>query len=342
MIEYIFNIFLFAIGLFVLIKASDIFVDKISIFAKSVGISEFIIGLTLVAFGTSMPELVSSIIASIKGSPQLVVGNLLGSNIANIGLILGITGMISIIKLEEGVIKRDGYIMLASSIIVYLFTVSVELSRFEALILILMYISYLIFLFKEKTIFETEFFEDYLHFFINFQFLKVLRKVNHAGDRSKHAVAYKELLISLGCLIFVIIGADLIVDKSIWLAGAIGVTEGFIGLTIVALGTSLPELSISVAAARKGQGEIVLGNILGSNIMNILFIMGISALITPIQFTRFTTFFVGPFMIFLSALLMMFIIGKKRLKRWQGAVLIGFYILFVIVSIANQVINNIN
>ncbi|MFH0876547.1 MAG: calcium/sodium antiporter [archaeon] len=338
MLEYIINFIVFAVGLFILIKASDIFVDNVSIFAKSIGISEFIIGLTLVAFGTSMPELVSSLIASIKGSTQLVVGNLVGSNIANIGLILGITGLISVIKIEDGIIKRDGYLMLFSTALFYIFTVSHQLSQVEAGMLIIMYLVYLIFLFKEKTLFETDFFEDYLNFFIKFQFLNVLHKMNKKNNNNHPKIAFKELFISILSLIFVVLGANIIVDKSIWLAKAIGVTEGFIGLTIVALGTSLPELSISIVAAKKGQGDIALGNILGSNIVNIMFILGVSALITPIQFTKFTTFFVAPFLLFLSFLLIVFIARKNKLQKWQSAALLGFYILFIIVSSINQVI----
>lgn len=339
MLEYVSNFLLFALGLFILIKASDIFVDKISIFAKSAGISEFVIGLTLVAVGTSMPEMVSSLIASFRGSTQLVVGNLVGSNIANIGLILGIAGMISVIKVDNHIIKRDGYLMLFSSAIFYIFSATRELSRLEAIILILMYLGYLLFLFKERTLFETDFFEDYLHFFINFNFLEVLTNIKKGHIKSNPKAAFKELAISVVSLAFVIFGANMIVDKSIWLAKAVGVTEGFIGLTIVAIGTSLPELSISITAAKNKKGDIVLGNILGSNIVNIMFILGISALITPIQFTSFTTFFVGPFLLFLSSILILFIAKKNRLQKWQGAVLLGLYAFFIIVSTARQLIN---
>ena len=136
MLEFLLNIILLIIGFAIILKASDIFIDKITVVAKSIGISEFVIGLTMVAFGTSVPELVSSVIASIKGSSPLALGNIMGSNITNIGLILGITGMISVVKIKHNVIKRDGYIMLLTSALFYLFTVSLELSRFEAIILI--------------------------------------------------------------------------------------------------------------------------------------------------------------------------------------------------------------
>jgi cation:H+ antiporter len=341
MLEFLLNIVLLAIGFGIILKASDIFVDNISLFAKSLGISEFIIGLTLVAFGTSVPELVSSVIASFKGSSQLALGNLIGSNITNIGLILGLTGIISVVKIKHGVIKRDGYLMLASSILFYLFAVSLQLSRWEGILLILMYIAYLIFLFKERTIFETDFFEDYLHFFINFEFLKVLKKINENHNHHRRKIALKEFFVSAVSLIFVVLSANLIVDKSVWIARAIGVTEGFIGLTIVALGTSLPELSVSIVAAKKGQGDIALGNILGSNLVNIMFILGISALIAPIQLTKFTALFVAPFLLILSFLLITFTAKENKLKRWQGAILLGLYIMFIIVSTANQLVNNI-
>jgi len=337
MLEFLLNVIILVIGFAIILKSADIFIDKISLVAKSLGISEFIIGLTMVAFGTSVPELVSSVIASLKGSSQLALGNLVGSNITNLGLILGITGMISVVKINSHIIKRDGYLMLLSSVIFYLFTVSFELSRIEAIFLILMYLAYLLFLFKEKKIFDTDFFEDYLNFFINFEFLSVLKQTNHNHNHHKHKVVIKDIILSIISLAFVVLGANLVVDKSLWMARTIGVTEGFIGYTLVALGTTLPEMSVSITAAKKGKGDIALGNILGSNIVNILFILSISALIAPISFSNFTKFFVAPFLLFISFLLIWFIHKKNRLMRWQGAVMFGLYILFILISSANQV-----
>jgi cation:H+ antiporter len=265
----------------------------------------------------------------LKGSTQLVIGNLIGSNIANMGLILGITGIISVVRINENMIKRDGYLMLASAFLFCVFAFSSQLSRIEASLMILMYVAYMIFLFREKTIFDTDFFEDYVNFFINLEFVKAFRKMKVKRNDKGQNWAYRELLISIGCMILVILSANVMVDKSIWLAKAIGVTEGFIGLTLVALGTSLPELSISIAASRKGQGDIALGNVIGSNIVNIMFIVGVSGLISPISLTGPSTIFAALLMLVMSSLLILFIARKSRLYRWQSSTLLGLYIIFI-------------
>lgn len=333
--DIIINIFLFAIGLLLLLKSSEKFVEFVSAFAKSIGVSQFIIGLTLVAFGTSMPELVSSLIASIKGSPDIVIGNILGSNIANIGLIIGITAFISSVKADRDMIKRDGYMMLASAIVTYIFVVSHELSRTESVILILMYLAYLIFLFKERSVFETGFFDEYLDYFINFEFLKVVWKKGK-NEKKSISISYKDMFFSAASLTIVILSANLIVDKSVWLAGTLGVTEGFIGLTLIALGTSLPELAVSVTAAKKGHGEIALGNVLGSNIVNILFILSLSSFFSPLSLSAFESFFIGPLMVLLSFLLIIFIAVKNRLRKIHGVIFLFIYLIFLAGTVLNQ------
>jgi len=194
--------------------------------------------------------------------------------------------------------------------------------------------------FEEQEIedeFDTDFFEDYLNFFINFEFLSVLKQTNHNHNHHKHKVVIKDIILSIISLAFVVLGANLVVDKSLWMARTIGVTEGFIGYTLVALGTTLPEMSVSIAAARKGKGDIALGNILGSNIVNIMFILSLSALIAPISFSNFTRVFVAPFLVLLSILLIVFTHKENQMKKWQSAVLLGLYLLFIIISSANQV-----
>lgn len=323
---------LICLGFFILIKSSDLFVDKMSAFAKSIGVSEFIIGLTIVALGTSFPELVSSIISTLKGLPELTIGSLLGSNIANIGLILGLSGMIGNIDIEHKIIKRDGYMMMFAAIIFYIFAISLEMSRAESFILLLIYVSYIIFLFKERKVFEKEYFSDFLSYTISLKFLKnLISKKSKYSQKTKMDI--KSLIISGFSLAGVIIGSMIVVNNAIKLSTSLGISEGFVGLTLIALGTSLPELSISLLAAKKGHGEIALGNVFGSNIANTLLIIGISSFIAPFSLSGLVKYFIIPFMLLLYVLLLVFIQKENILYRWQSRILFVLYLLFISVNV---------
>jgi cation:H+ antiporter len=329
MINVIVNLVVLLVSLFLLVKGSEVFVDYVTVFAKKVGLSEFVIGLTLVAFGTSIPELISSLVASLRGSSEIVVGNIIGSNIANIGLILGLAGIIANVSIAEGVVKRDGYLMFGASVLFFLFSMTGVISRLVGMLLVSIYLLYLLFLLKEKRIFHTHFFEGYLHFFIKFGFVELLKKIETANIWKDFRLISRDFVTTMLSLLLVIISANLVVDRAIWVSDTLGVGQGFIALTLIALGTSLPELSISVIASRRHKGDIVLGNILGSNIVNILFILGICSILSPIHISSFTTGFLAPFLMIQSAMLLIFTFRSNVITRWKSIVMLMSYLIFI-------------
>ena len=232
--------------------------------ARRFRISPLVIGLTIVAFGTSAPELLVSLTSAIKGSAGIAMGNVLGSNVANIGLILGLTAMLCPIITQNSRIIANGLVMIASSVMVLLFSLNNGISRIEGLILFISIVAFtVISIYTGRT-------------------RKDDMPESDAPDREMKAV-WTTLLIILACLMLSF-GADFMVDGATVLAQAIGVSDKVIGLTVVALGTSLPELAASVAAALKKEMDISIGNIIGSNIFNLLCVLGVSASIRPISF----------------------------------------------------------
>ncbi|MDD3043720.1 MAG: calcium/sodium antiporter [Methanosarcinaceae archaeon] len=355
----VFEISLFAVGLFLLVKGADLFVASSSSIAKKLGVSEFIIGLTLVSVGTSVPELAASITASFRQASGLVIGNVIGSNIANIGLIVGTAGVLSAVRTDEVMLKRDGYIMFFSALVFLLFVLDFRISRPEALVFLLLYIAYILFLFtrvhQQK---DVVYFSNYLKYFFKFEylfdirtkFLKEFKKESTGRDFKKEERDKKEnsgkesrqtdkeetslpdkngftqdflKLIVSG--VAIILGARYLVRESIILAELLNLPETIIGASLVAVGTSLPELMVTVTAARSGRGDIALGNAIGSNITNTFLILGCAGLLHPLQVTELSVFFVTPFMIFISLLFLFFIWTGWKIKRLEGLFLILVY-----------------
>ncbi|KKP37261.1 sodium:proton exchanger [Candidatus Peregrinibacteria bacterium RIFOXYC2_FULL_33_13] len=303
---------LFIIGFFFLIKGADLLIDGSSSLAKKLGVSDIFIGLTIVAFGTSAPELVVNITASLAGSSNLAVGNILGSNIANILLIGGISAIVFPLSLKKGTVwKEIPFSLLA--VIVFGLLVNDQiidkqnfstLTRIDGLILICFFIIFLYSTFG----------------------LSKAQSEDAADKVQKKSVLISITFIIIG-LIGLILGGKWIVDGAIKLATSLGVSEVMIGLTIVAVGTSLPELATSIMAALKKKSDIAIGNIVGSNIFNIFLILGITATIKPIEFNPQLNFDIS---ITLFATVILFIIAfsgrKNTLDRWEG---IGFVILYI-------------
>ena len=355
---YVHLLFL-VIGFALLIKGSDFFVEASSRIAKRFGISEFIIGLTLVAIGTSIPELAASIVAALRNEGGLIIGNVVGSNIANIGLILGISAIFTTITVKKAMLKRDGYIMIMVSILFFILAFKGSLNLIESLVFLLIYFAYILFLVTSKKARETYHFKDFLDYFLKFKYLitirdhtirRFLRSEREKGKKLKkkerkelpHAkkdyLAFKEalvkdfLLIILGA-IAIVFGARYLVIEAIWFAGFFEISTVFIGITVVAIGTSLPELAVSLRAARKGFSDMIIGNIIGSNITNILLVLGISGIINPILIDKNTLFFIIPFMILISSVLLYFMATKWRIQWFEGLRLLILYILFIVLVI---------
>ncbi len=340
------NIILFILGFVFLIGGSEFFVKAAASIAKRLGVSEFVIGLTVVALGTSIPELASSIVASLKHESGVVIGNIVGSNIANIGLIIGITAVFMMIKTKEGMLKRDGYIMLFAALLFFVFILNGILSRLEAVILLLFYFAYLFFLFEVKHDDKTKtHFRDFIDYFFKFKYLTTIKSKIISGLDNKKDVSNKEkkeikelfkaglikdFLILAISLVFVIYGAKYVVDEAVFFAGLFNISTNLISITLIAVGTSLPELMVSISATRRGHGDITLGNIIGSNITNIFLIIGVSGLIYPLSIIKTTLYFTAPFMIFISILLLFFVWRNWEIRRIEGIILLVLYLIFLI------------
>ncbi len=252
------NILLLVLGFIMLIKGADWFVDGTSGIATKLGIPQLVIGLTIVAMGTSMPEAAVSVTAALKGNAGITIGNVLGSNILNILIILGVTAVIVSVAIQKSTLRVEIPYMIAITVVLILMgKTGNEISRLEGVVLWVLFIVYLVYLF-------------------------FLAKNGKEEKKEVTTPTWKLIIYSIVGLAVVVIGSDFTVDGATAIAKALGMSERFIGLTIVALGTSLPELVTSVTAARKGNADIAIGNIVGSNIFNILFVIGTSALIIPV------------------------------------------------------------
>ena len=299
-------------GFILLFFGGDWLVDGGVALARKFRISPLVIGMTIVAFGTSAPELLVSMTSAIKGSAGIAMGNVLGSNIANIGLILGLTAMLCPIPTENRKITVNGLVMIAASLLLLVFSLKGGISRIEGMVLFAGIILFTVISIRNgRAGSSSEDTESDVH-------------------EKKMSVAVALLLIILSCTMLAF-GADFMVDGATVLAKAIGVSDKVIGLTVVALGTSLPELAASVAAALKKEMDISIGNIIGSNIFNIFCVLGVSGSIRPIPFEYAP--YKADFIIMLafSAALLLFIQPWKaqgRLGRVSGLLLFAAYAVY--------------
>jgi cation:H+ antiporter len=342
----IWEIFMLALGFLLLIKGSDFLVEAASRIAKKLGVPEFLIGLTLVAVGTSVPELASSVAAAINGYDDLIIGNLVGSNMANIGLILGISLILSNMKVDENMLKRDGYIMVGAMVLFYVFALTGTIRWYAGVLFMLLYLAYVMFLIKTKDSKQKYHFGNFVEYFFRLEYLVTIRNnaVSHMRQRrekptDRHKKVYtafkggliRDFAIVAASLVAIVYGAEYLVEGAVWLAGLLHISDGLIGLSIVAIGTSLPELSVSIAAARRKYADMAIGNVIGSNIANILLIMGVSSIINPLSMSQNMLLFVGPFTLFLSVLLLMLIKKSNHLiGRKEGIALIMLYLMFMV------------
>lgn len=302
MMELIISIILLVIGFTMLVKGADWFVDGAAGIAARFGIPQLVIGLTIVAMGTSAPETAVSITAALKGNAGITMGNVLGSNILNVLVILGLTALVRPIAVKNSTVKFEIPFMIGVSVLILcLGWTDSQVVFWEGLVLWAAFIMYLIYLF---------------------------RMAKQGGDDNEDIPKVSLLRQILGLFVgmgLIIWGSDISVDSASQIARIFGMTERFIGLTIVALGTSLPELVTSVMAARKGNADIAVGNIVGSNIFNILFVIGCTVLITPVAFAE--NFRVDGIVAILAAVLLWFFVFiNKRLDRREGAVMLLAYL----------------
>ena len=291
---------LLALGFVMLVKGSDWFVDGAAGIAAKFHIPQIIIGLTIVAMGTSAPEAAVSITAAMGGSADITVGNIVGSNILNVLIILGLASAIVPIAVGTSTQKIDAPFMIAISAFFLALGWDGTITRLDGVILLILFAAYIGYMIWEA-----------LH-------------SNAEGDEIKEMKVWQMLLATVGGLALVVWGADVAVDAATALARIFGLSERFIGLTVVALGTSLPELFTSVTAARKGNADIAIGNIVGSNIFNILFVVGLSSMIIDVPFAPN---FRIDMAVAVAASLFMWVasLKQKKLVRWHGFVMLAGY-----------------
>ena len=299
------DILLFAVGLVLLLKGAAIFAKNASKIAKSLGVSDIVIGLTLVAFTTSLPELSVSVMSVVRGASGIAIGNIIGSNIANVGLVLGAAALLTP-GLKAGKPEiRQSYIMLAVTIVAALFIFD-GLTLVKGAILVSMLVVYVYYLLKDKSLHENI-------------VEKIIERESFPRGLAFCAIGGAGVLI----------GAEFLITSSLSVARAFSISETVIGLTIVAVGTSLPELATSITAAVKKLHGIALGNILGSNIFNLLMVLGASAMAGTIVVEGSLLVFSLPMMILLAVLLVLFMKTENSLGRLDGLALLVIYGFFI-------------
>lgn len=329
----------FAAGLALLVKGADLFVRGAASLARRLGVSEFVIGLTLVALGTSVPELASALAASFRGEGGLVLGTVIGANVANMLLIAGLAGVAAAVRTSREMIDRDGLIMLAVTTVFCLFAVDGSLGRLEAAGLLLVYAAYTLFLFTAKAGLAEQYgFKRFLKFFFRFEYLRLLRGFLPGGRRDgesppagDHAAVpfpggtIRDLAVMATSGAAIAFGADLFVGAAVHLAESLHVPAVVIGASVVSLGTTLPEMSVTVSAARRGFGGIAMGNVLGSCIANIGLIVGAAGMVRPLSASRRGLPLLLGFLFFAALLLLAMIRSAWRIRRWEGALMLAAY-----------------
>lgn len=301
------EIFLLVLSLVILYFGAEWLVSGGASFAVRLGISPLIIGLTIVSIGTSAPELVVSVKAGMTGQSALSIGNVLGSNLFNVCIILGISAIIYPLAVKRQLLKLDVPVMILTSVLFLLIFLDGAISLVEAIVFIVSFLAYMIYLF-------------------------ITSKKHVAAEDEEEIKKYKHWAIDVALivvgLVALICGSNLLVDNAVIIAQKLGMSEALIGLTIVAAGTSMPELATSVVAAMKKRSDIAIGNVVGSNIFNILLILGVAGIIYPIH-TPDINIADSLFVVGTGVLLWLFMKLGTRINRWQGLFLLLIYAVYL-------------
>ncbi|NDV85655.1 calcium/sodium antiporter [Aurantimonas aggregata] len=306
-----------AVGAVLLFGGGEFLVRGSVSIADRYGISKLVVGLVIVGFGTSAPELLVSIQAALDGSPDISVGNVAGSNIANVLLIVGVAALIVPVSNNDPAIRRDLVVMVLASIVVTAIFFTGEIGRLTGIALVAA-----------------------LALYLGVTYALEARRVKAANGDDGGAIAKSEfdeeqaqkplsLLVAIGAallgLALLVVGARLMVDGAVGIARGFGISEAVIGVTVVALGTSLPELATAIIAAWRKHAEVVLANVVGSNIFNLLSILGITAIIAPIGVSQRFAYFDGPLMTAIAAAMLIYLFAFRSIGRWTGALLLALY-----------------
>ena len=299
------------LGLILLYYGGDFLVTGSVRLSRFFKLSTFVIGATVIAFGTSAPELAVAILAALDASPEIAMGNVIGSNIANIGLVLGLTALIAPIVITPKRLKREYPPLFLATLIILLLAWDLNIHRSEGIIMLVLLALYLWRSFSQKEDFTTG--------------------QEEVGLSPHKGIIYQFVLVLAG-LVGLVSGAKLLVSGGVSIARMIGISEWFIGITIIAIGTSLPEIVASIMAARRGQGEMAVGNIFGSNIFNILMVLGITSVIHPLNIQEPIHPDLNILLGITVLLLVLILLGKYFLKKISGIALLSTYCLYIILK----------
>ena len=305
--ELFLNIILLIVGFVMLIKGADWFVEGVAGIAEKFGIPQLVIGLTIVAMGTSAPEAAVSITSALKGNAGITIGNVVGSNILNVLIILGLTAVITNVAIQKSTIRYElPFMLVITLVMIGLGMTGGNINLVEGIIMWVLFLVYMAYLFV----------------------MAKKGKQENEGPAEDRPI-WKLLLMGVIGAALVVVGADFTVDGATVIAKTFGMSDRLIGLTIVALGTSLPELVTSVTAAKKGKADIAIGNIVGSNIFNILFVVGTTALVTPVVFE--SKFVIDTLISFAAGVLLWIGVAKhKELRRPTGVVMLVAYAAYFV------------
>ena len=304
------------IGFFFLIKGADLFVDGAASIARKFNIPSMVIGLTIVAMGTSAPEAAVSITSSLSGQNDMSVANVVGSNFFNILVVLGVSSLISKLPVQKNTIKKDTPFLLIVSGLLLVFGINKYISRIEGLILLIVFVYFL------------------------YSTVKMAKSATNLDSSSDNEIALAEsdtttqtpilktVILSIIGILGIVIGGDMVVDSATSIATLFGMSANLVGLTIVAIGTSLPEFVTSIVAIKKGETEIAIGNVIGSNIFNILLVLGLATFISPITISTLALIDII-FMLCITILLYLFMKKDYSLLKKHGIILVGIYIVYM-------------
>ena len=316
------NVLLFSVGIVGLYFGAEWLVLGAGRMARALGVAALVVGLTVVAFGTSAPELVVSTIASARGDGELALGNVLGSNVMNIALILGLSSVVLPIRVEASVIRREIPVMIALTVMVGALGLDGSVGRVDAAILLTLFVAYLVLVLRSARGEDPSVEATYRE-----------HGRPPVGELGTGPMS-RSALLALGGIIVMVIGARLLVDASIFFARALGASELVIGLTVVAVGTSLPELATSLVAAYRGKTDIAVGNIVGSNVFNLCAILGVASLVAPIPFPAPVLRVEYVLMLLISLLLLPLAKQRNMITRANGLLLLVAYVGFTVLVVA--------
>ena len=304
------DIVLIVVGITLVLFGADKLTEGASALARRMKVPEIIIGLTIVAAGTSAPELFVSLVSALNGTPDMAVGNVVGSNTMNAMLIVGCAAMVAPMTISRSTVRKDIPFSVAASVLLMLLALNGFLGRVDGIVLLLGFAVFMAYTLSSAT-----------------------KPTNPTATTEPTAPTTptsptKSLAYIVFGLAALVLGSNLFVDSASNVAASLGISEGVIGLTVVAGGTSLPELATSVVAARKGQSAIAIGNVIGSNVFNILLILGLTATISPLQIEGITTIDMAVMLLSVS-LVWLFSFTKFTVERWEGAVLVVGYLVYL-------------